>query len=181
MEGLLLLVVIVLVVLWLFGSNDRTKKTTRSAAPRGQAVAQAKQAWLADVAEWLPQRWDRSAEELASGNLVEFQRWYFDDVTERQQAKLADIEELDVFKIPGKLTKGQASDLIGLFEEPDDGDLQVMKFFKVPARGVSQTKARMEVARLFMDPTNRNAWEKRLRPHCRKSSTISFHYLCRRG
>lgn len=161
MEGLLLLVALVVVVLWLSGSKGGTKKTTRSGVPKSKAVAQAKQAWLADVAEWLPQRWERSAKEMASGNLVEFPTWYFDDVTERQQARLADIKKLGVFKTPGKLTKGQASDLIGLFEEPDDHDLQVMKFFKVPTRSVSQTKARMEVARLFMDSTNRDAWEKR--------------------
>lgn len=161
MEGLLLLAVLTLVVLWLFGSAGRKAKTTRSAAPKGSAAAQAKQAWLADVAEWLPQRWERAAQEEATGKLVEFKEWYFDDVTERQQARLADIRELGVFKTSGKLTKGQASDLIGLFEEPDDNDLEVLKFFKMTTRGMSQTKARMEVARLFMDSANRNAWEKR--------------------
>jgi hypothetical protein len=159
MEGLLLLAMLALVVLWFSGSKG--SKTRRATAPKGEAVAQAKQAWLTEVAEWLPQRWERSAKELASGNLVEFQKWYFDDVTERQQARLADIKELGVFQTQGKLTKGQASDLIGLFEEPDDADLDVMKFFKLPTRGASQTKARMEVARLFMDSANRDAWEKR--------------------
>lgn len=163
MGGVLVIVVIALVLLWLISSSSpkSNRKKPQRKERASDNVSKAKQAWLADVAEWLPQRWERAAQEKASGNLQEFAEWYFDEATERQQTRLADIKQLGVFKTQGKLTKGQASDLIGLFEEPDDHELAVLKFFKIPTRGVSQTKARIELTRLFSDRTNREAWERR--------------------
>jgi len=163
MEAILILAVMAFVVIWIINGSRRKPTTKRTDALKQakRETDQAKQAWLADIAEWLPQRWERAAQEKASGDLKEFPPWYYDDATERQQARLADIKQMGVFKMEGKLTKGQASDLIGLFEEPDDHELAVLKFFKIPTRSVSQTKARIEVTRLFSDPANREAWDRR--------------------
>src|SRR5690606_18078356 len=82
--------------------------------------------------------------------------WWFDEVTERQ------LDRLRRMGISAKpMTKGQASDLIGLMEEPDDYALEVLRFFKVPTRGMNQTRAGAEVARIFRDPESRERWKNR--------------------
>jgi hypothetical protein len=61
----------------------------------------------------------------------------------------------------GKLTKGTASDVIGLFEEPDAEDVEKLRFFKVPTKDLNQSRARHELARLMADPESKAAWDKR--------------------
>ncbi|MGB5729487.1 MAG: hypothetical protein WBM52_19995, partial [Thiogranum sp.] len=58
-------------------------------------------------------------------------------------------------------TKGQASDIIGLFEPPDYGDRELLKFFKVPLREMTQTRAKYLVEQLLSDPDNASAWDNR--------------------
>ena len=65
-----------------------------------------------------------------------FPQWFFEPATERQLVRL-EREGLKGIT----LTKGQASDLIGLSEPPDDADNEVLKFFGAPL-AENQTMAR---------------------------------------
>ncbi|MFW5958010.1 MAG: hypothetical protein ACOCQ0_02535 [Desulfosalsimonas sp.] len=93
-----------------------------------------------------------------AGDKSIFRDWYFDPVTDRQKERL---KEEGCNKIPSDLTKGHASDLIGLTEPADDRHLEILKFFKVSTKGMNRTKARHEVDLLFQDPEKVQAWENR--------------------
>ena len=108
--------------------------------------------------EWLEQRWERAKAEKAAGELRTVPHWFFDDPTDAQMRRLADMG-LRLENDP--VTKGQASDLIGLFEPPEEDNERILSFFKVPVRAMSETKAREEVAKLLADPEKRSAWESR--------------------
>lgn len=97
------------------------------------------------------------AKALAAGDHTLFPKWYPDDVTDAQRDRMRS------HRIPVALakTKGQASDLIGLFEEPHHEDISIIKFFKVPTKGLNQTVARIKVAALMSDEENAAAWENR--------------------
>ncbi len=86
-----------------------------------------------------------------------FPAWYFEPMTEFQAARLAD----DGRNVHSSMTKGQASDLIGLGEDADEDDLEILRFFKKPARDMNGTKARHEVALLFLSDENVHAWKVR--------------------
>src|SRR5690606_29943643 len=104
---------------------------------------------------WLARRWQDARDAQTRGDTSSFPAWYFDSPTERQLNRLKNAGAL----IPPNMTKGQASDLIGLSEEPDEDDVEILKFFKVSTRDMSQTRARAEVASLFSDSANRQRWE----------------------
>jgi hypothetical protein len=59
------------------------------------------------------------------------------------------------------LTKGKASDLIGLLEPVEEEQEAVLKFFKVSVRSMNQSRARYEVDKLLADPDNAEAWNRR--------------------
>jgi len=156
MEFLLILVVVVviyLVIKGVFGSggadlNQRVEKNSgvgKNKKPSGE------------LEQWLLDRWALADAQEDTGQGAVFGSWYFDSVTEFQLKKL---EELDV-NMKGDPTKGQASDLIGLYEKPEPESLQVLKFFKVPVRGMSETKAKHEVGLIFSDDKNVQAWDAR--------------------
>lgn len=107
-----------------------------------------------EIANWLQERWDL-AQRLGVGDV--FPAWYFDQMTESQARRL----EEDGRRYSGQLTKGQASDLIGLGEQPDEEDREVLRFFKRPLRGMNETRARHEIALLFQEEANRKAWADR--------------------
>lgn len=109
-----------------------------------------------DVPDWLRGRW-AMMDGCRPGDGGLFPRWYFDPMTEFQARRLTE----DGMTFSPSLTKGQASDLIGLGESPDDEDLEVLRFFKRPLRGMNKARARHEVAVLFQDEANRRAWEDR--------------------
>jgi hypothetical protein len=54
-----------------------------------------------------------------------------------------------------------ASDVIGLFHEMDPENEEVLKFFKVPTRGMNQTRGRDEASKLMADPAKQEAWKNR--------------------
>lgn len=103
------------------------------------------------IPDWLQERWDL-AERLGAGEV--FPPWYFDQMTEYQARRL----EEDGRKYSGRLTKGQASDLIGIGEQPGEEDREVLRFFKRPMHGMNETRARHEIALLFQEEANRKAW-----------------------
>jgi hypothetical protein len=110
-------------------------------------------------ADWLEARWEFARREQAIGAVSTVPKWFFDDATDRQIARLEDLGlGVDRRSPP---TKGEASDLIGLFEQLDPEDEEVLKFFKVPRRAFNQSKGRHEVAQILADAGNVESWESR--------------------
>lgn len=106
---------------------------------------------------WLRERWRLAQEQEASGSHNGmFPLWYFDKATEAQYDRL---DLLDVLYDRNELGKGQAADLIGMFKQPSKDELAVLEFFAVPSHGWKQTRVRHEIAKLFQDPKNIQAWE----------------------
>ena len=92
-----------------------------------------------DNIDWLRQRWDRIQAEKNSGVLKSVSNWYFDDATAQQ---LLQIEQLGFNLSNEKISKGQASDIIGLFEPAETKNMTILKNHNVPLNGINQTKAR---------------------------------------
>ncbi|ARO87959.1 hypothetical protein EBAPG3_009370 [Nitrosospira lacus] len=64
-------------------------------------------------------------------------------------------------KEAAQLPKAETSDVIGLLLPVEESDKQVLRFFKVPIKGLNQTTARAEVAKLQADPEKAAAWDQR--------------------
>lgn len=112
---------------------------------------------------WLKTRWEHRRQEKKAGAACD-PKWWWDKPTERQLAKLQDSAGLRPSGMDfgfSPLTKGAASDIIGLWFEPDDSDAEVLRYFKVDLEFKNQTRARYAVADLFRDQANRNAWDSR--------------------
>ena len=122
-----------------------------SRAASGQEVVQ-------QNLDWLKARWARAASEKADKNLETVDKWFFHKVT---KAQLNRLQRLDVNWPAEDLTKGKASDLIGLFEKIEPEASAVLRFFKLPVKGLSQSKAREEAAILLADEENRAKWDNR--------------------
>lgn len=105
---------------------------------------------------WLQERWKMAdAAEKTGGNKM-FRDWYFDPPTDRQLDRL---EDLNVVVEGIALNKGKASDLIGMYEDPEDRQIAVLEFFKRPYRDLNQTQARHLADKLLSDPDNALKWE----------------------
>ena len=89
-------------------------------------------------------------------NEVAVPRWYHDPVTEHQLNRLKE----DGIKLPGRpLSKGQASDLIGLGEKVGPGQFEILKFFKVSGLPLKHSSlAAIEIDRLLSDPEKAGKW-----------------------
>lgn len=135
-----------------FALKAYLRGATSSASPK--RTRSTRRGPRSEIPSWLQERWDL-AQSLGVGEV--FPAWYFDQMTESQARRLAE----DGRKYPGRLTKGQASDLIGLGEQPDENDREVLQFFKVPLRGMNETRARHEIAIRFQEDANRKAWADR--------------------
>jgi hypothetical protein len=96
--------------------------------------------------DWIRKRWDRIQKEKDSNAIKTVNTWYFDEATDRQ---LARIKKIGLYISDTKITKGQASDLIGLFEPADDKDIEILKANSIPIEGMNQTKAREVVAKIL--------------------------------
>jgi len=108
--------------------------------------------------EWLEEEWNKAWDEKESGELKTVPEWWFDDAYEHQLKKIDRMGLVFNGDLP---TQGQASDIIGLFEPPDYGDREILKFFKVPLREMTQTRAKYLVEQLLSDPDNASAWDNR--------------------
>lgn len=107
---------------------------------------------------WLRDHWqlvDQMGSKAIESGYV--QPWYMDPATPRQLQRLRD----DGVALVDKPTKGQASDLIGLFEDPDDDDMTVLRFFKQASGVRSSTHARVLVSKIFLKQENRDRWAAR--------------------
>ena len=158
-EGLIaVLVLLILLPVWI-GHRSR-RQADASLEARALEAMHAAKAIVDDNQGWLHERWLRADAAQAGGDHREFPSWYFDPVTPPQ---LERIQGLHLQVHGGDLTKGAASDLIGLFEPVEEKDAEVCRFFhvEIPAQLRNETRGRMEATRLLADPANAAAWESR--------------------
>lgn len=104
------------------------------------------------VPEWLVDRW-KAQEDGEAG----FPKWFADAPTERQIEVLKEAG----WPISKHLTKGTASDLIGLGYAADADEVEVAKFFKRNRRNLCQTEGREIVRQLQNSPEMQSAWNTR--------------------
>ena len=167
MSTLGVIVVIVVIAVFVLQAVNKGKKAARkidralgktpTASRSSGAAASGPDRTVEANMEWLRDRWAQADRERGAGELKSFPAWYFDAVTERQLERLKNHGVTP----PRGLTKGRASDLIGLFTPPAPEDEEVLRFFKAPMRGMSESKTRHEVARLMSDAKNVEAWNGR--------------------
>lgn len=155
---IILIVVVAVIVLAFLGAAGRSS-TSAPAARRGSSArdgSTGKQRILEANEPWLRERWRMADAENATGTPQHFPKWYFDEATDRQRDRLA----ADGVRLTRSASKGQHSDVIGLFEDPEGEDLDKLKFFGVTLKGplLNQTRARHEVAKLDSDPEKQRAW-----------------------
>lgn len=83
--------------------------------------------------------------------------WRSDQVTTNQLHRLRD----DGYKVlrSKEITKGMASDVIGLLKTPSGEDSNILFFFGISNKNISETHARAKIAEIFSDPKNRERWE----------------------
>jgi hypothetical protein len=92
-----------------------------------------------DNIDLLQKRWERLKEEYNSGTLKTVSQWYFDDATYNQISRL---KEMGINLGTLKLIKGQASDIIGLFEPPEKKNAAILKNQNITHSRMNKTKAR---------------------------------------
>lgn len=118
-----------------------------------------------DVARALRQRFvDDIQRVLARDDELAFeQAWREDPVTDRQIHKISTtLDEMGISQIQfDNLTKGKASDVIGLFENPSKEEEAMLDFFKIDHSEMSQTHARDALRALMKDDANVTAWQNR--------------------
>lgn len=106
--------------------------------------------------DYLKAQWTAAEKERDSGQASTFPKWFFEPMTERQLKRL----KSDGTAVSGgTVTKGVASDLIGLREPLEEDDSAILRFFKVPAKGMSQTLGRYETKRLLSNRRKRGRVE----------------------
>ncbi len=157
---LLTALIILAIVVAIFGSKKGKgrQRSTRSAVKGSNKTTPAKR--IADREPkpdpyiFLYEHW----KEVEAGN-VSAPRWYNDPVTEAQLKRLAE----DEIKLPGRvITKGQASDLIGLAEDPKPSELEILKFFKITGLPIKHRSiAVIEIERLMSDQDKADQWKNR--------------------
>lgn len=141
----------------LLGSGK--KKPYRAGSARLRKTSETREERiLNENMSWLEERWMFARKERDAGEFKVIPHWFFDESTDRQRQK---IEELGLNLNRGRPTKGELSDIIGLFEPIEEGDEKVLKFFKVPLQGMNQSKSRYQVAKLFAEQKNIEAWKSR--------------------
>jgi hypothetical protein len=109
----------------------------RSAVKESMAVSKEEKILNENMA-WLEERWEIAKKERDTGKLVTVPHWFFEDVTDRQLQK---IEEMGLKIKGGRPSKGEASDIIGLFEPVEEENEEILRFFKAPMKGMNQSRA----------------------------------------
>jgi hypothetical protein len=158
-EGLVAVLVLLILLPFWIGYRSR-RQAGDSLEARALAAMHAAKATLDRNQPWLHERWVRADAAQASGDHSEFPPWYFDAVT---QPQLERVQDLHLQVHGGDLTKGAASDLIGLFAPVEEKDAEVCRFFhlEIPPEFSNETRGRMEAARLLADPAKAAAWQAR--------------------
>lgn len=153
-SSIFILIAIGLVLYGLSKFKNSAKKPARPNSTRTKATPKA----IQEDISWLNTRWleiDNFKKQNAPNIVAD---WYFDEPTKWQMEKLSE-SKIALPKFP--LKKGHASDLIGLKASPEDDELEILKFFKLPTAKLSQTKARHMIGHLFLSPSNKKAWDDR--------------------
>ena len=126
MSSFLVIVAILLIYACVKLAGNKGKQRRGKSAPKSDRVS------LAAHHAWLEERWAVAARQRgATGGI--FAAWYFEPMTERQASYLSDNGQ----QFSKNMTKGQASDLIGLKELADEDDLAVLSHFKHATRGMN--------------------------------------------
>lgn len=157
MESVIGIVVGLVIFYMAFGGSKKFKWRGQTGQAR-LSEASTSSAVFNEHKVWLSSRWSEAKRQLEAGDLKSFPSWYFDEVTERQ-ARLLTSKDINLPE--GPVSKGQASDLIGLFFPVEEEGKAVLRLFKVPTKGLNQTTARAEVAKLQADPEKADAWKRR--------------------
>ena len=82
---------------------------------------------------------ERIEAEYNSGTLKTVSEWYFDNATYDQ---ISQVKELGINLGTLKLTKGQASDIIGLFEPPEKKNAAMLQNQSITPSRMNKTEAR---------------------------------------
>lgn len=108
---------------------------------------------------WLSERWSAARAEDAAHTRSRFPSWYFEDSTQRQHAR---ADALGVI-LSSAASKGQFSDVIGLFDDADEDDLDKLVFFGIKLTGANRnaSRARHEISLLDADPDSAQRWAAR--------------------
>jgi hypothetical protein len=133
------------------------QKRPRSAAQKTPPQASQKTTAPKQDLDWLHARWEDAEAARESGDFSYFKSWYFDPATDEQLGWL----KTQGASLLGEPTYGQASDSIGLFDDADRADIEVLRFFRKTKQRASKTQAKELVRQLFSDPTNNALWESR--------------------
>lgn len=154
---IILVVIVAVIVLAIVASGWRSPSASAASGRGGRATG--KQRIIDANMEWLRERWRMADAEKAAGTLVHFPKWYFDDATDSQRYRL----EQDGVNVSVGGTKGQVSDIIGLFVEPEPDVQEKLKFFGIKLKDplLNETRARHEAAKLDADPEKQRAWSQR--------------------
>ena len=130
----------------------------RSSRSKSQRSINSVNSILQKNQDWLDKRFELVDKARNSSDKSIFPCWYFDKPTDRQ-IRILKVEGIKVRR--KDLTKGKASDLIGLFVQPDPEKLEILRFFKVPLKDMNQSRAIHEVAMIMSDAVKCQAWRDR--------------------
>lgn len=110
---------------------------------------------------FLRERWALAQRELNDGGaVVSVPDWFFDEVTDRQLQRLED-DGWRISDLPAPITKGMASDLIGLVEPVPPDKQAVLEHFGLFTSDMGQSEARYRVADLMREPASAASWKGR--------------------
>jgi hypothetical protein len=140
-------VIVLVVILFLFMRNEKKGGGSSASISKEEKI-------LNENSTWMTERWELAKKEKATS----FPKWFFDDATKRQLEK---IDELGVKVSLGSPSKGQASDIIGLFESMEDDKKEILMFFKFPLKKMNESRARYEVEKIFRNVDNIEKWSNR--------------------
>jgi len=153
MEIVVGLLVVAFILYFLFGGSGKKKPTVAKTA----SISKEERILNAN-SPWMEERWAHARKERDAGEVKSVPQWFFDEVTERQMQR---IQEMGLKISGGRPTKGEASDIIGLFEPAEDENIEILKFFKISLKGMNQSKVRYEVGELLQDPEKLESWKNR--------------------
>lgn len=149
----IIIIIVIIVVIYFFSSRGRKKITDK----KTKALSKEERV-LKENSVWLHERWEKARKEYKSGEVASVPQWFFDKVTDRQIQKIKEIG-LDINL--RSITKGEASDIIGIFEPVEDEQEEILRFFKVSLNGMNKLRASYEIEKLFSLKDNPDLWKNR--------------------
>lgn len=140
-------------------SESKTKTSkSRSRIPRDPEERSFNEALEADR-EILNARKKAAEKQAQTGEDLGFPAWFYEEPSEAQLKRLK--EDGVPRSMLKKLTKGGASDLIGIMCGPEDENLEALRFFKAWDPSLSQTAVRERLRVIFLSEENSERWRTR--------------------